>query len=76
MKADCRPCAIVLDMAENGDTGERYSSWLKLYARPEIHILKNPGDAGLSPWYSTGFEDILDTPEWQFDKDQLYRFKE
>jgi hypothetical protein len=69
--------AIVLDMAENGDTGEKIFILAQSYMpAQEIHILKNPGDAGLSPWYSTGFEDVLDTPEWQFDKDQLYRFKE
>ncbi|MGE5613573.1 MAG: DUF4846 domain-containing protein [Bacillota bacterium] len=69
--------AIVLDMAENKDTGEKIFILAQSYMpAQDIHILRNPSDDGLSPWYSTGFGNVLDTPEWQFDKDRLYRFKE
>jgi hypothetical protein len=69
--------AIVLDMAENKDTGEKIFILAQSYMpAQDIHILKNPRDGDLSPWYSAGPEDVLDTPEWQFDKDRLYRFKE
>lgn len=68
--------AIVLDMAENKDTGEKIFILAQSYMpAQDIHILKNPRDGDLSPWYSAGFEDVLETPEWQFDKDRLYRFK-
>lgn len=69
--------AIVLDIAENKDTGEKIFILAQSYMpAQDIHILKNPGDGDLSPWFSAVFEDVLDTPEWQFDKDRLYRFKE
>jgi len=38
-----------------------------------IHILRNPNDPSRSPWYSTNFGATLNTPEWTFDKEQLYR---
>ncbi|MGI6227804.1 MAG: DUF4846 domain-containing protein [Peptococcales bacterium] len=69
--------SIVLDMAENKDTGEKIFILAQSYMpAQDIHILKNLRDVDLCPWYSAGFEDVLDTPEWQFDKDRLYRFKE
>lgn len=41
----------------------------------EIHILRNPSDADLSPWYSLEFETTLSTPEWQFQAEDLKRFE-
>lgn len=42
----------------------------------EIHILTNPADADLSPWYAAGFGEILETPEWTFRAQDLMRFPE
>lgn len=41
----------------------------------EIHILVNPTENMLSPWYKVDFGEILNTPEWTFYKDDLYRFE-
>ncbi|HTN45005.1 MAG TPA: DUF4846 domain-containing protein [Flavipsychrobacter sp.] len=40
----------------------------------DIHVLKNPNDSKLSPWYSSGFTSKLETPEWTFYKDNLMCF--
>lgn len=67
---------IVLDMAEDKKTGEKIFLTAQSYMPAQsIHILKNPEDATLSPWYSTNFGDTLKTPEWDFDKNQLMRFE-
>ncbi len=41
----------------------------------QIHVLKNPNDVNLSPWYSVeGLVDEIKTPEWVFTVEQLKRF--
>ncbi len=69
-------CVIVVDMAENNETGEKLFMIAQSYMpAQDIHILKNNNDSGLSPWYSMNFDKNLKTPEWEFTKDQLYRFE-
>jgi hypothetical protein len=42
----------------------------------EMHILKNLSSSSkFSPWYSINFGEILVTPEWNFTKNDLKRFK-
>ncbi len=68
---------LVVDMAENDRTGEKLFLIQQSYMpAQEIHLLRNPGDAALSPWYKTKFTGDLETPEWTFSKDQLMRFTE
>ncbi len=67
---------IVLDMAENKKTGEKIFLIAQSYMPAQsIHILKNPENEAINPWYSTNFGDTLKTPEWDFDKNQLMRFE-
>ena len=40
----------------------------------EIHILKNPNDRNMSPWYSATYGEHLVTPEWTFARGELRRF--
>ena len=40
----------------------------------DIHIVKNPGNEILSPWYETGEEAMIITPEWKFEQNQLYKW--
>jgi len=69
-------CVIVLDMAQNKTTGEKLFILAQSYMpAQDIHVLKNPGNGRLSPWYSIRFGDSLITPEWKFHKDQLMRFQ-
>ena len=67
---------IVLDTAVN-IKGDRLFMIAQGYMpAQDIHILKNPGNDDLSPWYSCEFGDTLETPEWTFERDQLMRFGE
>jgi hypothetical protein len=39
----------------------------------EIHVVRNPGHAALSPWYRAD-ANMIETPEWTFSPLELYRF--
>lgn len=68
-------CVIVIDMVENKSTGEKLFLLAQSYMpAQDIHILKNPLNQNLSPWYDLDFGQILITPEWQFDRKDLKRF--
>ncbi|MCM8899934.1 DUF4846 domain-containing protein [Caldicoprobacter algeriensis] len=68
-------CAIVVDMAVHPQTGEKLFMLAQSYMpAQDIHILKNPQDPQISPWYSIEFGDTLITPEWTFKKTDLKRF--
>lgn len=62
---------IVADMVVNPSTGEKKFLLAQSYMpAQETQILKNPIDP-TSPWYSTDFGDVLNTPEWTFYANQL-----
>ena len=66
--------AIVLDVAENV-AGQRVFLLAQSYMpAQEVHILKNPNDGNLSPWYSADYGEHLLTPEWTFGRGELRRF--
>ncbi len=68
--------AIVVDMAENPATGEKVFLLAQGYMpAQDIHILKDPGNPQLSPWYPVRFTGPLQTPEWEFQKTELKRCK-
>lgn len=70
-------CVIIVDMAENKSTGEKLFMVAQSYMpAQDIHILKNPEDPKLSPWYRADFGERLKTPEWEFTKNQLMRFED
>ena len=62
---------IVMDVAVNTAGKKVFLVAQSYMPAQDIHILKNPKNAQLSPWYSTDFGDILETPEWDFKKEQL-----
>lgn len=65
---------IVVDMATHKETGERLFLLAQSYMPAQnIHILKNPQNEALSPWYPLGQRDIV-TPEWHFTQDDLKRY--
>lgn len=66
---------IVVDVAENEATSKRVFLLAQSFMpAQDIHILKNPSDADLSPWYPLDFGDSLRTPEWDFSADDLMSF--
>lgn len=67
--------AIVVDLAVDKATGRKVFLLAQSYMpAQDIHILKNPVDPKLSPWYPVDFGEILETPEWIFKKGELMRF--
>jgi hypothetical protein len=67
---------IVVDMAEAAQTGRRVFLLAQSYMpAQDVHILRNPNDRELSPWFSSGFGDTLVTPEWVFEAGDLRRLE-
>jgi hypothetical protein len=66
---------IVVDLAVNKATGKKVFLLAQSYMpAQDIHVLKNSADAGTSPWYPADFGEVLQTPEWTFQKNELMRF--
>ncbi len=67
---------IVVDMAENTDTGEKvYMLAQSFMPAQEIQVLVNPNNAGISPWYLP-VQGPVETPEWTFMPADLRRFSD
>lgn len=65
---------IVMDVAVN-DRGEKIYLLAQSYMPAQsIHILKNPINPALSPWYEMPSGHIVQTPEWNFTVRNLKRF--
>jgi len=63
---------LVMDMAFSAETGEKLFLLAQSYMpAQEMHILNNPMDNDLSPWYSDQAEGSVSTPEWTFEKADL-----
>lgn len=65
---------IVLDVIKHPESGAcRFLLAQSYMPAQEIHVLKNPANGG--PWYSIAeMGELLETPEWTFEKNQLRRF--
>lgn len=65
----------VMDMAYHPKTRDTIFLLSQSYMpAQDIHILRNPMNSKLSPWYSVHFEGSLETPEWTFIKEDLRSF--
>jgi len=65
---------IVMDAAVN-NKGEKIFLLAQSYMpAQDIHIVKNPMDSKLSPWYKADDANEIFTPEWKFYKNQLRRW--
>jgi len=65
---------FVVDIAENTATGRRLFMLAQGFTpAQDFHILRNPNNDKLSPWYECPFGEILNTPEWNFNQADLYR---
>ena len=65
---------IVVDMAVN-----RYGKKIYLLAQSympaqDVHILKNPSNKELSPWYEVNDNPLIYTPEWVFKAEELKKW--
>ncbi len=65
---------LVMDMAKNAEDEKIVLLAQSYMPAQDIHILKNYNDTDHSPWYSIKEMEIIDTPEWEFSKNDLKRF--
>jgi hypothetical protein len=65
---------IVVDLAADTKGNRIFLLAQSYMPAQDIHILNNPNNKKISPWYSTNFEGELVTPEWTFKKTDLKRF--
>ena len=62
---------IVVDMAVN-EKGKKIFMLAQGYQpAQDIHVVVNPMDSSISPWYEFGETEDVITPEWQFRKSNL-----
>lgn len=62
---------LVADIAKN-DVGEKVYMLLQGYQpAQDIHLLRNPIDQTISPWYKIDSSNMVYTPEWHFVKENL-----
>lgn len=66
----------VMDVAKNENGEKIYLLSQSYMPAQETHVLVNPNDSKLNPWYYANSGDIIKTPEWSFYKSDLRRFKE
>lgn len=66
---------MVLDVVEN-DLGNKMFLLAQSYMpAQEIHVLKNPLNEGISPWYNLSeIGEVINTPEWNFYRGELMRW--
>jgi hypothetical protein len=65
---------IVMDIAVN-DAGKKIYLLAQSYMpAQDIHVLKNPANEDLSPWYEVNNNTIIQTPEYTFMQNELKRW--
>jgi len=67
---------IIVDMIENTHGKKLYLLAQSYMPAQNIHILKNPMNKKLSPWYELVPNQDIYTPEWNFSVEDLKRFVE
>ena len=68
---------IVVDVAVHPESGEKlYLLGQSYMPAQDIHILQNPADPELSPWYAAAAPGPVRTPEWAFRRSHLRRFRD
>ena len=65
---------IVADMAVNKKGSKIYLLAQSYMPAQDIHVVKNPMNENLSPWYELDGSDEIITPEWRFYSNQLRKF--
>lgn len=66
---------IVIDVCSNKDGKKMFLLAQSYMPAQDIHIVKNPVNDGISPWYEVSGLDKIITPQWEFTSDQLRRWK-
>jgi len=67
---------LVVDVVSDSDGEKAFMLAQSYMPAQEIHILKNPNNKMMSPWYKLSeLTDAIETPEWTFYKNQLRSFE-
>lgn len=65
---------MVMNVAENAAGNRIYMIAQSYMPAQDIHLLQNPTNEDLSPWYEVNDNDILQTPEYTFRKNELMQW--
>ena len=65
---------LVMDVAQNNEGKKIYLLAQSYMPAQDIHILKNPMDEDLSPWYEVKENETIYTPEYSFKSTELKRW--
>lgn len=65
---------IVMDLAQRADGSKLFLLAQSYMPAQDMHILRNPNDSDLNPWYEIPRKGTLVTPEWTFSVSDLKRF--
>lgn len=65
---------MVMDVAANKQGKKIYLLAQSYMPAQDIHVLKNPENGELSPWYEVNDNPLIITPEWRFSTSQLRRW--
>ena len=65
---------IVMDVAVNKEGKKLYLLAQSYMPAQNIHVLINPANSAMSPWYTANDEAIIHTPEYTFSKYELKRW--
>ena len=65
---------IVIDVAQNKNGQKAFMLAQSYMPAQDIHIVKNFGDATLSPWNEITESDEIVTPQWIFTKQSLRKW--
>jgi hypothetical protein len=66
--------ATVIDVAENADGKKIFMLAQSYMPAQDVHVLVNPVDENLSPWYAADDTNTIITPEYLFYKKELKRW--
>jgi hypothetical protein len=65
---------IVMDVAVNQAGKKIYLLAQSYMPAQDIHVLKNPMDDDLSPWYEVDSNPVIQTPEYRFTQSELMKW--
>jgi hypothetical protein len=65
---------MVMDVAVNKSGEKIYLLAQSYMPAQDIHILKNPMNENLSPWYEVNDNNLIETPEYTFTRSELKRW--
>lgn len=65
---------LVVDVAQNKKGQKIFMLAQSYMPAQDIHIVKNPSDTAISPWYEVSDSNEIITPEWTFTKQSLRKW--